>query len=96
MRNINEITTEQLREASSKGFVASLGYRSIADEEFDYWLVRERNRVAEMATIKERERVYRILEDMADWIVSIPGLNKLTQSETIRYTVLIMKQLKDN
>ena len=58
MRDINEITTEQLREASSKGFVASLGYRSIADEEFDYWLVRERNRVAELAIAKERKRIF--------------------------------------
>ena len=57
MRDINKITTEQLREASSKGFVASLGYRSIADNEFDYWLVRERNRVAELAKAKERERI---------------------------------------
>ena len=63
MRNINEITTEQLREASSKGFVASLGYRSIADNEFDYWLVRERNRVAQLAIQKERERILDILRD---------------------------------
>ena len=58
MRNINEITTEQLREASSKGFVASLGYRSIADNEFDYWLVRERHRVADLAIAKERKRIF--------------------------------------
>ena len=61
MRNINEITTEQLREASSKGFVASLGYRSIADNEFDYWLVRERQRVAELAIAKERRRAVAIV-----------------------------------
>ena len=65
MRDINEITTEQLREASSKGFVASLGYRSIADNEFDYWLVRERHRVAELAIAKERKRIIDMLEKQA-------------------------------
>ena len=58
MRDINEITTEQLREASSKGFVASLGYRSIADNEFDYWLFGERQRVAKLAIAKERKRIF--------------------------------------
>ena len=57
MREINEVSTEQIREASSKGFVASLGYRSIADNEFDYWLVRERHRVANLAIEKERKRI---------------------------------------
>ena len=77
MRPINEITTEQLREASSKGFVASLGYRSIADNEFDYWLVRERNRVAELAIQKERKRIiakldnYNMYRFEKEWMIEL-------------------------
>ena len=77
MRDINEITTEQLREASSKGFVASLGYRSIADNEFDYWLVRERNRVAELAIQKERKRIiakldnYNMYRFEKEWMIEL-------------------------
>ena len=77
MRDINEITTEQLRESSSKGFVASLGYRSIADNEFDYWLVRERNRVAELATQKERKRIiakldnYNMYRFEKEWMIEL-------------------------
>jgi hypothetical protein len=57
MRKVSEVTTEQIREATSKGFVASLGYKSISDTQFDLWLVTERNRVAELAIAKERERI---------------------------------------
>ena len=77
MRPINEITTEQLREASSKGFVASLGYRSIADNEFDYWLVRERNRVAELAKKKEQQRIiakldnYKMYRFEKEWMIEL-------------------------
>lgn len=55
------ITTEQLREASSKGFVSSLGYRSISEHEFNVWLVNERHRVAELAIEKERKRILDII-----------------------------------
>lgn len=77
MRDINKITTEQLREASSKGFVSSLGYRSIADEEFDYWLVRERNRVAELAKKKEQQRIiakldqYKMYRFEKEWMIEL-------------------------
>lgn len=59
------ITTEQLREASSKGFVSSLGYRSISEHEFNVWLVNERNRVAQLAIEKERKRIIAKLEKQA-------------------------------
>ena len=65
MRETPKITTEQLREASSKGFVSSLGYRSISDHEFDLWLVSERHRVAELAIAKERKRIITKLEKQA-------------------------------
>ena len=61
MRETPKITTEQLREASSKGFVSSLGYRSISDHEFDMWLVSERHRVADLAIAKERKRAVKIV-----------------------------------
>lgn len=61
MKDVQIPTVEQLREAATKGFVASLGYTSISDHQFDLWLVTERNRVAELATKKERERIIKEL-----------------------------------
>ena len=67
MRKVSEVTTEQIREATSKGFVASLGYKSVSDTQFDLWLATERNRIAELATAKERERIRaNILERVQD------------------------------
>ncbi len=58
MKKAPTVTTDQVREASSKGFVSSLGYRSISDHEFDVWLVNERHRVADLAIAKERKRIF--------------------------------------
>jgi hypothetical protein len=58
MRKVSEVTTEQIREATSKGFVASLGYKSISDTQFDLWFATERNRVADLAIAKERKRIF--------------------------------------
>jgi hypothetical protein len=63
MRKVSEVTTEQIREATSKGFVASLGYKSVSDTQFDLWLVNERHRVAELAIAKERERIIELIEN---------------------------------
>lgn len=57
MREVTEVTTEQIREATSKGFVASLGYKSISDTQFDLWLVSERHRVAELAEKKLIDKI---------------------------------------
>lgn len=60
-----DVTTEQIREAARKGFVASLGYQSVDEAQFNRWLVQERNRVAEMAIAKERKRIIDMLEKQA-------------------------------
>lgn len=96
MREITEITTEQMREASSKGFVSSLGYRSIADNEFDYWLFSERQRVAKLAIAKERERIYTLIEDIAEELYKIPGVFELTQREVLLYTVILLKEIRED
>jgi hypothetical protein len=67
MRKVSEVTTEQIREATSKGFVASLGYKSVSDTQFDLWLVNERHRIADLAITKERERIIKLLE-VTDWL----------------------------
>jgi hypothetical protein len=58
MKSVPPVSTEQIREATSKGFVASLGYKSISDTQFDLWLVTERHRVADLAIAKERKRIF--------------------------------------
>ena len=63
MQKVSEVTTEQIREATSKGFVASLGYKSVSDTQFDLWLYTERNRVAKLAMAKERERITKLIKD---------------------------------
>jgi DNA-binding Lrp family transcriptional regulator len=57
MQKVSEVTTEQIREASSKGFVASLGYKSVSDVQFDLWFATERNRVAELAQQKLIDKI---------------------------------------
>ena len=69
MRKVSEVTTEQIREATSKGFVASLGYKSISDTQFDLWLATERNRVAELAMAKERERILELLRKKIQQVI---------------------------
>lgn len=77
MRETPKITIEQLREACSKGFVSSLGYRSISDHEFDLWLVNERHRVAELAIAKERKRIiakldqYKMYRFEKEWMIEL-------------------------
>lgn len=75
MQKVSEVTTEQIREATSKGFVASLGYKSISDTQFDLWLVTERNRVAELAMAKERER---IINKLLSSLIEFQYFNGLT------------------
>jgi hypothetical protein len=60
-------TTEEIREASRKGFVASMGYRSVSDEEFDYWLFSERQRVADLATAKLIDKIKAIRDANRDF-----------------------------
>lgn len=81
MRKVTEVTTEQIREATSKGFVASLGYKSISDTQFDLWLVTERHRVADLATAKERERIIRVLEDEGSTVFSLAYLIAIIKGE---------------
>jgi len=80
MRKVSEVTTEQIREATSKGFVASLGYKSISDTQFDLWLATDRNRIAELAMAKERERIIKLLKaEFGAWseaVALIEGENK--------------------
>ena len=102
MRDINKITTEQLREAYC-GLLVQTGDHTFefidqdtANAEFDYWLVRERNRVAEMAKDRERERIYKLIEDIAEEVYKIPGVFELTQRELLLYTVILLKEIRDN
>jgi len=65
MKSVPILSTDEVREAFSNVD------DEIATEEnytnFDYWLVTERNRVAELATAKERERIIKLLEDPSNW-----------------------------
>jgi hypothetical protein len=70
MRNVRELTTEEVREAwrntlvptgeNTYEFVDS----DVADTEFNLWLVTERNRVAELAMEKERKRIIKLIEEI--------------------------------
>ena len=57
MRDINLPTTDHIR----IGYCTS-SYDENADAEFDLWLATERNRVANLAIAKERQRIITELE----------------------------------
>lgn len=67
MQKVTEVTTEQIREATSKGFVASLGYKSISDTQFDLWLATERVRMAELAQKKLIDKIKAIRDREANY-----------------------------
>ena len=68
MRNVREVTTEEVREAY-RGVLIPTGKSTftvidedVADTEFNLWLVTERNRVAQLAIEKERKRILSVLK----------------------------------
>lgn len=89
MKAVTPVSTEQIREATSKGFVGSLGYTSVSDTQFDLWLATERHRVADLAITKERERIIKLLEELADDFL---GNESLTPSELIRYSAIRIRE----
>ena len=83
MRDINKITTEQLREAYC-GLLVQTGDHTFefidqdtANAEFDLWLVTERKRVAQMAIEKERKRIiakldnYNMYRFEKEWMIEL-------------------------
>ena len=77
VRNVKEITTEEVREAWRNTLIATGEHTfefvdpDVADTEFNLWLVNERHRVAQLAIEKERKRIIAILESIRvndDWV----------------------------
>jgi hypothetical protein len=92
VKPVTPISTEQVREASSKGFVCSLGYTSVSDTQFDLWLVTERHRVADLATAKERERIIKLLHSDEGRNILVKGDNAF--GSAIMLEVLIKGEKK--
>jgi hypothetical protein len=72
MKPVKDIITEEIRQAWMNTLVQT-GESTFAfvDEdqsqaEFDLWLQKERNRVADLAMAKERKRIIKLFQDMID------------------------------
>jgi hypothetical protein len=59
MRNVRELTTEEIR----ANYLPPRTEPDDADTEFNLWLVKERNRVAQLAMEKERKRIIKLIEE---------------------------------
>lgn len=83
MRNVREVTTEEVREAY-RGVLIPTGQHTftvidedVADTEFNLWLVTERHRVANLAIEKERKRIiakldnYNMYRFEKEWMIEL-------------------------
>lgn len=57
-------TTEQIKEAARKGFVAPLGYNTISPADFDRWLSQVKIEAKREGRRVERERTLPLLEQL--------------------------------
>ena len=44
---------------------------------------------------EERERIYNLIEEIAEEVYKIPGVFELTQRELLLYTVILLKEIRD-